>query len=208
VGSVEAPRVRATVTTRQLWLAGAHAGSAFATLDADLKTGKVSAEVAVETEREAVTLEGSFEADLPRQPQLQQRLLRATYAVDVNAEGDVQALARSFRDAPAPLGGRVSLALNARGRLASPRVTFRVESDRGGVTGATAGFDATGLVPAFMEGFARGVYIEGMVGRRGDAQAQDLGIGVQVEVALPRDFIASMSYGPGTTWSTDLYWSR
>ena len=99
------------------------------------------------------------------------------------------------------------LSVTARREFGEWVPVITLQQDAGGLSGATAGFDASDLIPKPLEGFARGVYIEGMVGRRGDRQSQGLGVGVKVEVALPRDFVTSMGYGPGTTWSTDVYWS-
>jgi autotransporter translocation and assembly factor TamB len=102
------------------------------------------------------------------------------------------------------------LAVSARRRFGDWVPMLAIESNaQGGPSGARAGFDASRLIPEFMRGFARGMFVEGVVGSRsGTPQGgSGVGVGVRVEVALPRDFMTAMGYGPGTVWSTDVYWS-
>jgi hypothetical protein len=100
------------------------------------------------------------------------------------------------------------LAVSARRRFGDWVPMLAVESNAQGTpSGARAGFDASRLIPKFMRGFARGMFVEGVVGTRSDTPQRGVGVGVRVEVALPRDFMTSMGYGPGTVWSTDVYWS-
>jgi autotransporter translocation and assembly factor TamB len=100
------------------------------------------------------------------------------------------------------------LAVSARRRFGDWVPMLAVENNAAGTpSGARAGFDATRLIPKFMQGFARGMFVEGVVGGRSDTGSRSVGVGVRVEVALPRDFTTSMGYGPGTMWSTDVYWS-
>jgi hypothetical protein len=75
-------------------------------------------------------------------------------------------------------------------------------------TGASASFDASKLIPPWAQGFARGAYVEGIFGSQGTSSGGgSRGLGVKLEVALPRDFITSLGYGPGPGWSTDVAWS-
>jgi hypothetical protein len=100
------------------------------------------------------------------------------------------------------------LAVSARRRFGDWVPMLAVESNaQGAPSGARAGFDASRLIPKFLQGFARGMFVEGVVGTRSDTAQRGVGVGVRVEVALPRDFMTSMGYGPGTVWSTDVYWS-
>ncbi|MET0342187.1 MAG: translocation/assembly module TamB domain-containing protein, partial [Polyangiales bacterium] len=77
----------------------------------------------------------------------------------------------------------------------------------GGPASARAGFDASKLIPAWLAGFARSAYVEGIVGQNSQT-GRGVGVGVRLEVALPRDFITSFGYGPNPGgWSTDVAWS-
>ncbi|MDB4988268.1 MAG: hypothetical protein JWN04_3446 [Myxococcaceae bacterium] len=74
--------------------------------------------------------------------------------------------------------------------------------------GASAGFDASRLIPPWAKGFARSAYVEGSVGTAAQGGGGgSVGLGVKLEVALPRDFLTTLGYGPGPGWSTDVAWS-
>jgi autotransporter translocation and assembly factor TamB len=82
-----------------------------------------------------------------------------------------------------------------------------VENDEtGAVSGARAGFDASKLIPPALRGFARAAYVEGVVGST-QANGNQIGVGVRVEVVLPADIVTSWGYGPGATWATDVAWA-
>jgi hypothetical protein len=82
-----------------------------------------------------------------------------------------------------------------------------VESNELGTpTRARAGFDASKLIPPFLKPLARGAYVEGIVGNTKERRTGSVGVGVRLEVALPRDFVTSLGYGPGPNWETDLSW--
>jgi autotransporter translocation and assembly factor TamB len=82
-----------------------------------------------------------------------------------------------------------------------------IENDASGAPArARAGFDASKLIPPFLEGIARGAYVEGIVGSSNQTGGS-VGLGVRLEVALPYDFVTSAGYGPGPTWSSDVTWS-
>jgi translocation and assembly module TamB len=82
-----------------------------------------------------------------------------------------------------------------------------IENDASGAPArARAGFDASKLIPPFLQGIARGAYVEGIVGSSNQSGGS-VGLGVRIEVALPYDFVTSAGYGPGPTWSSDLTWS-
>lgn len=75
-------------------------------------------------------------------------------------------------------------------------------------TSARAGFDASKLIPSWLSGVAKGAYVEGIVGAAGTSQSGgSVGVGVRLEVALPRDLVTTIGYGPGPGWSTDIAWS-
>lgn len=78
--------------------------------------------------------------------------------------------------------------------------------ESGQPTSARAGFDASKLIPPWLEGFAQGAYVEGIVGSSAESGGS-VGVGVKLEVALPRDVITSLGYGPGPGWSTDVAWA-
>lgn len=83
-----------------------------------------------------------------------------------------------------------------------------IETGRSGEpTGASASFDASKLIPPWAQGFARGAYVEGIIGSQSQSGGGGRGLGVKLEVALPRDFVTSLGYGPGPGWSTDVAWS-
>ncbi len=75
-------------------------------------------------------------------------------------------------------------------------------------TTASAGFDASKLIPPWARSFARAAYVEGIIGQAGATTGSGVGVGVKLEVAMPRDIITSLGYGPAPgSWSTDVAWS-
>jgi hypothetical protein len=71
-----------------------------------------------------------------------------------------------------------------------------------------AGFELDKLVPGFLEGVIRGVYVEGIFAGSSEDDQASSGVqsGVLLELYLPHDLVTSGSYGPGETWSVDLGW--
>lgn len=123
--------------------------------------------------------------------------------VRMGAEQRVQSDARGF--ATNLTAGLLSA--TARRRLGDWVPLISVQSDvTGAPAQARAGFDASKLIPPFLRPLARGAYVEGIVGNTRQKRSGAVGLGVRVEVALPRDFVSSMGYGPGPTWATDLSW--
>jgi hypothetical protein len=58
-----------------------------------------------------------------------------------------------------------------------------------------------------MRGFARGAYVEGIVGNtQQGGPGGSVGLGVRFEIALPRSTVTTFGYGPGTNWSVDVAW--
>jgi hypothetical protein len=99
------------------------------------------------------------------------------------------------------------LSATARRRLGDWVPLLAVESNELGTpTRARAGFDASKLIPPFLKPLARGAYVEGIVGNTKERRTGSVGVGVRLEVALPRDFVTSLGYGPGPNWETDLSW--
>jgi hypothetical protein len=72
--------------------------------------------------------------------------------------------------------------------------------------GASAGFDASKLIPEWAKGFARGAYVEGSVGQQSERGGSGVSVGVKLEVALPHDLVTELGYRP-TGWNTDIAWS-
>jgi translocation and assembly module TamB len=99
------------------------------------------------------------------------------------------------------------LSATARRRLGDWVPLLSVQSDATGTPSqARAGFDASKLIPDFLRPLARGAYVEGIVGNTHESRSGSVGLGVRLEVALPRDLLTSLGYGPGPTWATDLTW--
>lgn len=77
-----------------------------------------------------------------------------------------------------------------------------------------AGFELDSLVPGFLQGVIRGVYVEGIIAASKEEEEQGDGSknkqstqgGVLIELYLPHDLVTSGQYGPGQTWSVDLGW--
>jgi hypothetical protein len=102
------------------------------------------------------------------------------------------------------------LSVTARRELGDWVPMLRVETDRSGTPSrAAAGFDASRLIPPFLDGIAKGAYVEGIVGATQNNQSggSSVGLGVRLELAFPRDLITTLGYGPGPNWSTDIAWS-
>jgi|GEM_PF-4099098 len=100
------------------------------------------------------------------------------------------------------------LSVAARRKFGDWVPTLGVETNASGqVNGARAGFDASDMIPRFMRSFARGAYVEGIVGGTSQTQGGSVGVGVRLDLSLPHDFVTSMGYGPGTRWSADLLWA-
>ena len=118
------------------------------------------------------------------------------------AEGDASAqMAGIAADMTAGL-----LVMTARREFGDWVPMISVETGASGeVTGASAAFDASKLIPPWAQGFARGAYVEGIVGGQ-SGQSGGNRMGVKLEVALPRDFVTTLGYST-TSWSTDVAWS-
>jgi translocation and assembly module TamB len=76
-----------------------------------------------------------------------------------------------------------------------------------------AAFDADWLIPGFLEGIVRGMYIEGFVGTGGGdgAGAGQEGVrdtsgasGVGIELLFPHDLVGTAEIQPPASWSADL----
>ncbi len=100
------------------------------------------------------------------------------------------------------------LSMTARQRFGAWVPTVSVGSNvRGEASQARAGFDASKMIPPFMRGFARGAYVEGIVGNtQQGGPGGSVGLGVRFEIALPRSTVTRFGYGPGTNWSIDVAW--
>jgi translocation and assembly module TamB len=99
------------------------------------------------------------------------------------------------------------LALSARSELGEVMPILLVEpGSENTASRVRAGFELDSLVPSFLAGVIRGVYVEGIFASGGGQQQQDTGGGVLIELFLPHDFVTSGAYGPGETWSLDFGW--
>jgi translocation and assembly module TamB len=99
------------------------------------------------------------------------------------------------------------LALSARSELGEMMPILLVEpGSESSASRVRAGFELDSLVPSFLAGVIRGVYVEGIFASGGGQQQQDTGGGVLIELFLPHDFVTSGQYGPGETWSLDFGW--
>lgn len=117
-----------------------------------------------------------------------------------NAQADVNAFGLSLTAG--------LLSMTARQQLGGWVPTVSVGSNsRGQASQARAGFDASKMIPHFLRGFARGAYVEGIVGQTQQGGGGSVGVGVRLELALPRSIVTTFTYGPGTNWSADVAWS-
>jgi translocation and assembly module TamB len=102
------------------------------------------------------------------------------------------------------------MAMSARRELGDAMPILMLEpGDTAESSRVRAGFELDKLVPGFLEGVIRGVYVEGIfAGSSGDENASSSGVqsGVLIELYLPHDLVTSGQYGPGDTWSVDLGW--
>ena len=69
-----------------------------------------------------------------------------------------------------------------------------------------AGFELDSLVPGFLQGLIRGVYVEGIIASGDERRQQDTQGGVLLELFFPHGLVTVGQYGPGETWSVDLGW--
>jgi autotransporter translocation and assembly factor TamB len=127
---------------------------------------------------------------------------------DAGAEGE----AKSF------VAGMMAgvMAMSARRELGDAMPILMIEpGDDTSASRVRAGFELDKLVPGFLEGVIRGVYLEGIVagssdneGGGGESESSSGGVqgGVLLELYLPHDLVTSGQYGPGETWSVDLGW--
>lgn len=99
------------------------------------------------------------------------------------------------------------VSMTARQELGAWVPTLSVGSNsRGEASQARAGFDASKLIPEGLRGFARGAYVEGIVGETREGPGGSVGLGVRFELSLPRSVVTTVTYGPGTNWSADVAW--
>jgi hypothetical protein len=87
-----------------------------------------------------------------------------------------------------------------------PMITVET-GESGQPTSARAGFDASKLIPEWLDGIAKGAYVEGIVGSGGAGGSGRTGVGVRLEVALPRDFVTTLGLGPSSAWAADVAWA-
>ncbi len=99
------------------------------------------------------------------------------------------------------------VSMTARQELGAWVPTLSVGSNsRGEASQARAGFDASQLIPPALRRFARGAYVEGIVGETREGPGGSVGLGVRFELSLPRSVVTTVTYGPGTNWSADVAW--
>jgi translocation and assembly module TamB len=99
------------------------------------------------------------------------------------------------------------LALSARSELGEMMPILLVEpGSQSSASRVRAGFELDSLVPSFLAGVIRGVYVEGIFASGGGQQQQDTGGGVLIELFLPHVMMTTGQYGPGETWSLDFGW--
>jgi hypothetical protein len=102
------------------------------------------------------------------------------------------------------------MAMSARRELGDAMPILMLEpGDTAEGSRVRAGFELDKLVPGFLEGVIRGVYVEGIFAGSGEDESKSssgVQSGVLIELYLPHDFVTSGQYGPGETWSIDLGW--
>jgi hypothetical protein len=51
--------------------------------------------------------------------------------------------------------------------------------------------------------------VEGILGpTEATTPGSSIGLGVRLQIMLPRSIVSSFTYGPGTSWATDVVWVR
>ncbi len=97
------------------------------------------------------------------------------------------------------------MAVAARKELGAAAPIIMIESgDEVRSAKLRAGFEIDSLIPKFMKGVVRGVYVEGIVGGSEDGSGTQGG--VLLELYFPFGLVGSGQYGPGETWSIDASW--
>jgi hypothetical protein len=97
------------------------------------------------------------------------------------------------------------LAVTARKELGSAVPVINIETgDSAASSKVRAGFELEALIPKFLEDIVHDVYVEGIVA--GDEEQEGVQWGVLLELFFPRGFVGASQYGPGETWSIDVFW--
>ncbi len=117
-----------------------------------------------------------------------------------NAGAEAQAQADAAGFAASVTAGLLSV--TARRELGDWVPMLRVETGpRRKPCARAAGFDASRLIPPFLDGIAKGAYVEGIVGSTRpngtSTRGSSVGLGVRLELSFPKDLVTSMGYGPG-----------
>jgi len=83
---------------------------------------------------------------------------------------------------------------------------FRIEAEDARSARVRAGFQADRLIPSWLEGVVRGIYVEGFVGAEEQSgQARAAG-GFLLELLFPYDLVGSGKWEQGNNWSLDISW--
>jgi translocation and assembly module TamB len=83
---------------------------------------------------------------------------------------------------------------------------FRIEAEDARSARVRAGFQADRLIPSWLEGVVRGIYVEGFVGAEEQSgQARAAG-GFLLELLFPHDLVGSGKWEQGNNWSLDISW--
>lgn len=83
---------------------------------------------------------------------------------------------------------------------------FRIEAEDARSARVRAGFQADRLIPSWLEGVVRGIYVEGFLGAEEQSgQARAAG-GFLLELLFPHDLVGSGKWEQGNNWSLDISW--
>ena len=83
---------------------------------------------------------------------------------------------------------------------------FRIEAEDARSARVRAGFQADRLIPSWLEGVVRGIYVEGFLGAEEQSgQARAAG-GFLLELLFPYDLVGAGKWEQGNNWSLDISW--
>ncbi|MCB9602088.1 MAG: translocation/assembly module TamB domain-containing protein [Sandaracinus sp.] len=83
---------------------------------------------------------------------------------------------------------------------------FRIEAEDARSARVRAGFQADSIIPSWLEGVVRGIYVEGFVGTQEQSGQTRASGGFLLEMLFPFDFVGSGKWEQGNNWSVDLTW--
>lgn len=83
---------------------------------------------------------------------------------------------------------------------------FRIEAEDARSARVRAGFQADRLIPSWLEGVVRGIYVEGFLGAEEQSGQTRAAGGFLLEMLFPFDLVGSGRWEQGNNWSVDVTW--